>query len=531
MRRDFDDLAVSLATGQSRRGTLKKLLLGAIGVPAVTVGVLGLSEAEAKKKKKNKNKNKKKKVTLCQNGQTIKVPQKAKKKRLQQGATVGPCQDTPGCVPNANPCAGRECGSVDNGCGTPVQCGDCTDPEICDNNTGQCGCTPDNNPCDGRECGTVDDGCGTPVSCGTCSGTDTCNASGLCICTPDPNACAGRECGSVDNGCGQQVSCGECTSPETCDSTGQCTCTPIQNPCAGRECGAVDDGCGALVVCGPDNGDCPAATECVDAGVCNTNTGQCSFADKADNTPCGMNKCNRTCQSGVCTNTPVVCPDDTPCEEYTCDPNDGTCSATPKVCPPAPECQAGAGVCDPQTGECSYTDVPNDTPCGMNKCNRTCQEGVCEQVPVVCPPAGECQASICDPNDGTCSAPVAANQGAPCNQGSGVCVAGTCEVLTSGNICNNQSPCSAPLQCGNGGTSCVCYSTVEGGNLCIAQSEATCDFDRRPTGCNGSSDCPADEVCAPLNGEGPGTICCPNRPDLSGKIGFCVPISAVCPTL
>ncbi|MFN8662089.1 MAG: hypothetical protein U0075_09380 [Thermomicrobiales bacterium] len=304
MQREFDDLAVSLATGQSRRGTLKKLLLGAVGIPAVAVGTLGLPGAEAKKKKhKHKHKNKKK-VTLCHNGQTITVSKKAKKKHLKHGDTLGPC-NTPACTPDTNPCGNRECGSVDNGCGVDVSCGECTAPEICNSNTGQCGCTPDQDPCGGRECGSVDDGCGQQVACGpnggACSGSDTCNNAGQCVCTPDPNACAGRECGSVDDGCGTPVQCGTCTSPETCDAgTGQCVCVPNPDACSGRECGSVDNGCGQQVQCGVNNGDCPTAPECNSAGICDNGTGQCTYtiAGAEIGSPCGLNDTGICVQNG-----------------------------------------------------------------------------------------------------------------------------------------------------------------------------------------------------------------------------------------
>ena len=47
-----------LAGGQSRRGTLKQLLRGAVGIPAVAIGGMSLSEAEAKKHKKKRQEEK-----------------------------------------------------------------------------------------------------------------------------------------------------------------------------------------------------------------------------------------------------------------------------------------------------------------------------------------------------------------------------------------------------------------------------------------------------------------------------------------
>jgi hypothetical protein len=113
--REFDELVARLANGPSRRDALKGVAggtLAALGITAVD------SDADAKGKKKNrknkrgdnrgrnngnnraeaeKKKNKKKKkckkkpkVTLCHNGQTIKVSRCAKKKHLRHGDTLGP---------------------------------------------------------------------------------------------------------------------------------------------------------------------------------------------------------------------------------------------------------------------------------------------------------------------------------------------------------------------------------------------------------------------------------------------------------
>lgn len=313
MRHELDDLAISLAVGRSRRDALRKVVLGAVGIPAVALGGIGLGEAEAKKhKSRNKNKRKKKKVTVCHNGQTITVSKKAKKKHLKHGDTVGPCPETPACTPEANPCGNRECGTVDNGCGVHVACGPnngaCRDTDTCNNSTGQCGCTPDRNPCSSRACGSVDNGCGTPVQCGAnngaCLGTDTCNAAGECVCTPNPSACAGRECGTANDGCGQQVACGAnvgaCPGTDFCDASGQCLPAACQN-CDGcctdeRTCVAGNDrqACGyggRCEACNPEvacvNGECTCSSgvSC-GQGCCSTDQNGRPFCDNTKR-PCG----------------------------------------------------------------------------------------------------------------------------------------------------------------------------------------------------------------------------------------------------
>ena len=248
-----------------------------------------------------------------------------------------------------------------------------------------------------------------------------------------------------------------------------------RQPCGDRVCGTVDDGCGTPVQCGADNGNCPAAAECKAAGVCG-NDGQCSYPDEPDNTPCHMNKCTHTCQSGVCTDTPVVCPDDTPCQTYTCDPNDGTCSATDKVCPPAPECQSGPGVCDAQTGECSYTDSPDDTPCGMNKCKNTCQGGVCTRTRWC---ARTRRTTACSDLRPELREPVwlSPNPGRMAFRATVVLACASTAHVKSRTTGRTPAPAQIPVshryvrQCSE---TCVCYSTVEGAGFCIDRDQAIC---------------------------------------------------------
>jgi hypothetical protein len=115
----FDHLARTFAGTSTRRrfsGTLAALGLGSL----VSLRVLGADEAEAKKKGK--------KVTVCHNGQTIKVRKLKLKKHLKHGDTRGACPvqpqqpQQPQCVPNCTgPLGAKECG--DDGCGGT--CGDC----------------------------------------------------------------------------------------------------------------------------------------------------------------------------------------------------------------------------------------------------------------------------------------------------------------------------------------------------------------------------------------------------------------------
>jgi hypothetical protein len=84
---------------------------------------------------------------------------------------MGQCRDKT----QAEACAGLTCGSVASGSQTYL-CGTCTPPEQCSNDAGgTCACQPQD-PCAGKNCGSFPDGCGTMVDCDP---NHTCNV-GLC---------------------------------------------------------------------------------------------------------------------------------------------------------------------------------------------------------------------------------------------------------------------------------------------------------------------------------------------------------------
>lgn len=68
------------------------------------------------------------------------------------------------------------------------------------------------------ECGSIDDGCGTVLECGTCGEGFEC-VEGYCESTCAPrNTCDDilPDCGWVDDGCGGAFNCGECTGGSGC---------------------------------------------------------------------------------------------------------------------------------------------------------------------------------------------------------------------------------------------------------------------------------------------------------------------------
>jgi hypothetical protein len=136
------------------------------------------------------------------------------------------------CVPA---CAGRNCGP--DGCNG--SCGTCTGFQTCEGGgtPGVCGCTPTTCTAQDKNCGTISDGCGGPLNCGSCAFPGepcTDNVCGTCV----PTSCAGKACGASDDCGGTCSACsptcptGSCPSGESCRAgtcavtgrTYECTC-------------------------------------------------------------------------------------------------------------------------------------------------------------------------------------------------------------------------------------------------------------------------------------------------------------------
>src|SRR5512143_1235791 len=153
-------------------------------------------------------------------------------------------QDGSTCHPTTCAAHGAQCGTLSDGCGHDLDCGQCDWTDSCTNNV--CVCSP---YCGSRDCG--DDGCGG--SCGMCGTNETCSSSGHCTysgggttppaewhCNPaywDAGDGCDCNCGALDPDCGeagqQLEGCTGLTSP-TCDSQGLCT--------GGGACNAVPTG-------------------------------------------------------------------------------------------------------------------------------------------------------------------------------------------------------------------------------------------------------------------------------------------------
>jgi hypothetical protein len=172
---------------------------------------------------------------------------------------LGQCDAAPVCTPSTElaACSGKTCGQVGDGCGGTHDCGDCTGGQECGVQVAfQCGtpqpdvCEPSsrNEACAGKECGTAFDGCGTALinrfTCGSgCAdgefcGLETpfqCDAPVIppCVAEADEDSCLelGWACGQAINRCGEVFDCAddglECSAFQICTGgiTGPTTCT------------------------------------------------------------------------------------------------------------------------------------------------------------------------------------------------------------------------------------------------------------------------------------------------------------------
>ncbi|HVU51172.1 MAG TPA: hypothetical protein VHL80_10825 [Polyangia bacterium] len=317
------------------------------------------------------------------------------------------CTTTDKCHVAAGVCAGGSCSSA------AISCDD-GNPCTLDSCNGATGCVHVNvangTGCDDGNACTQTDTCvagvctgGNPVACAPldqCHAAGTCNpATGTCT---NPTKSDGAPC-SDGNACTQTDTCvaGVCTGgvPLTCAALDQChvagVCDPGTGACSnpaktdGALCNDGDactqtDTCVAGACVGGDSVICTASDQCHVAGSCDSATGFCSDPPRADGTGCDDgDACSQVdvCLSGTCTGT------------------------TPVVCSASDQCHT-AGTCDPTSGACSNPTKANGTGCNDgNACTQTdtCVGGLCTGGnPVVCP-ASDCNVGACDPTSGACS--------------------------------------------------------------------------------------------------------------------------------
>jgi hypothetical protein len=207
------------------------------------------------------------------------------------GGVAGQCGSGQACQPKSaqEACTGK-CGYQPDGCGQGYTCDASNGGQTCNANAGescggggvanQCGapaCTPKSEAeaCADhggfKSCGKVGDGCGHLIDCGGCTDDQICGLGQANVCAQKPacmptavaTACAGK-CGTVPDGCGKSYDCSAqnggitCTGQEFCGAVqpNKCgvppsTCTPKTCAQLGHECGLASDGCGKVINCWP----------------------------------------------------------------------------------------------------------------------------------------------------------------------------------------------------------------------------------------------------------------------------------------
>ncbi len=122
----------------------------------------------------------------------------------------------PPCTPTTCAARGASCGSISNGCGGTLQCGNCAGSETCGGGgtANVCGCVPKTCAQLSATCGSVSDGCGGTLDCGGCSDAGaTCGGGGI------PNVCgnwrSGLPEGAVNSTYHVSLTCSDWNSVST----------------------------------------------------------------------------------------------------------------------------------------------------------------------------------------------------------------------------------------------------------------------------------------------------------------------------
>jgi hypothetical protein len=193
-----------------------------------------------------------------------------------------------GCMPTTCMKQGWNCGTAPDGCGDTLTCGSgmnqgCNTGETCGANSrpNVCGvglCQPLTMCPAGKNCGSISDGCGGTFVCGKCTPPQTCGAGGndhVCGCVKTNCSAQGYDCGIAPDGCGGTIDCGgSCglLGLGACGAGGSHNkCSTLGGSCttkkcrAGIDCGIISDGCANVLDCGGCNGN----NTCGGGGVAN----------------------------------------------------------------------------------------------------------------------------------------------------------------------------------------------------------------------------------------------------------------------
>jgi len=417
-----------------------------------------------------------------------------------------------------------------------------------------------------------------------CEGGESCNpGTGLCVpnadapfstlCELDGDLCTNDHC----NGVGQCVFLNNktCQPPNLpCEGGEVCVagiCTPLADAVLSTPCEADADLCTtdhcngtglcvflSNVSCQPPNLPCEGGEVCVGGNCVAQPDAQLSTPCEADADLCTNDHCNG---SGSCVfKDNVVCPADTECATYDCNPGTGVCDVTFKVLSTVCErdgnkctndhcdgggncvflsavtCPGGAGVCeagercDPADGLCKVLpDAPFSTPCeeDMNFCTIEHCDGIGNCVilqNVTCAPAvPPCEGGeYCEPSTGACLDNPDAALSTSCQADSNLCTidhcngSGTCVTFDFVDCADAVAPCEGGQYCEPTTGACVDNPDATLSTPCQADADL-CTIDH----CNGNGVCVTfDNVdCAdPVPPCEAGEQCNPSS-------GLCIPLT------
>lgn len=314
------------------------------------------------------------------------------------------------------------------------------DPDGGGDDAGSDSGAPDAGGC-AMDCDALDDAC-SDWSCdgATAECTSTPRADGTACDDGDActmlDACVAGECegSAIDcSGSGDACNAGECDP-----ATGTCIATPLPDgtTCDDGDLCSTGDSCRAGSCAGAGL-DCSGLTDMCNTGRCNPSTGTCIALPLADGTRCDDGaRCTSTdfCRSGACRGTAVDCsPMADMCNSAMCNPATGACVRTPVT--PGATCDDGL--------RCTTTDT----------CNAA---GLCGGIATDCSMSGDmCNTAMCDPATGGCArTPVP--DGTLCNDGN-ACTTERC----AGGSCVSTLTCRAPLRVLSFGT--LTDTTMRGG--------------------------------------------------------------------
>ena len=368
----------------------------------------------------------------------------------------------------------------------------------CVSDTGSC-------PCTGKSATlALSTPCAESNEHGTCTGNRTCTPEGLSACdaaVPQPETCNG-----LDDNCDGDIDEPAETGGDyinLCDDDNECSL----DICLG------EDGCQYEIL----------------------NEGECKDGDT-----CTVGD---HCQNGQCVGNPVICDDDNPCTDDSCDgtggcifvDNSNDCDDD-NPCTVADECDQGQCFGTPVSCDCQSDDdclpLEDNNLCnGVLYCDQTKLPYLCAvqtDTVVACPepegPTAVCLAPSCDPENGECGF-VPAHDGFLCDDADlctaqSTCLEGQCVPGPAVN-CNDGNPCTDDLCKPDSG--CVYQANTapcNDGNACTTSD--VCDqtqcIGTNLQSCDDSDACNGVETCNPQTGCVAGTpLICDDQNACNGQ--------------